>query len=144
MALALVLKKHFGEHTESILHWPPMNNFEIFVRVEYPLDLDIFCDNVMNVKDFVFAFVFNSYDFLDKHSSELEVTENFFSRIQVSGFPLTHFILDVHCEKTKDTEEIRRNKIHLVDHFGLMGFVFSYYFLDYPVTQDMVSLAYML
>jgi len=125
LALAVVLKKYYGEHTNTILHWPPMTHFQIFVRVDYPLDFDMFCENVMSVKDFLFALVFNSYDFLDKHTSELQVCENFFSRIQVSGFPMSHFLLDVHCEKNRDEEAIRRNKVHLVDHFGLMGFVFS-------------------
>lgn len=134
--LALILCRGMDiRHSNTILHWPPYQNMEIWVRLQERMYTLSFIDEFKKLVPFTDTFVLSGKPRFN------ELVYNLFE-MKDSGFDMHSFILDMNCSRKYGIEE-REEKLTLMYKYGLKGFCFSSYPEDFSFgLLDMITLAY--
>jgi hypothetical protein len=86
--LARIVQEFFGPHTDTVVHWPPLSTFEIWVRLKgSSFDLRKYA--------FVSYFVVESHGFMDKHNSDLLRVHRTLTQLQQQGLDMKKIVLDI-------------------------------------------------
>lgn len=134
--LGLILCRNMDpRHSNTVLHWPPHQNLEIWIRLQERMYTLSFIEEFKKLIPFTNTFVLSAKPRFN------ELVYNLFEMKDV-GFDMHSFILDMNCSRKQGIEE-REEKLTLMYKYGLKGFCFTAYPEDFSFgLLDMVTLAY--
>ena len=138
MTLMKVLRKHFGTHLLSLLRFPPLQKFEIWIHL-YAYGL-----NDLEQGSFADYFVLDTHGFVDVKKHELFQSFENLKNLKQTGVNMEKVVLDLNCTRDYDEELIRKGKIELMYEYGCAGLSYKNFPQDYPYEskKDMITLAY--
>lgn len=114
-------------HADSIWHWPPFNEFQIFVDCNFPFHMEMAVQDIMKVDAFADGFIMTPgmYD-------DYVMICGLYHR----GVNLSKFVLDVDTRK-KNRCQILNN----IQAFDLRGLICTNFVEDSPFgSEDLLSL----
>ena len=138
MTLMKILRKHFGIHLRSILRFPPLQKFEIWIHLYSYLTTDL---DQGSCADY---FVTDTHGFLDGKKGEVFQSFEILKEMKQMGVSMEKVVLDLNCVRNYDGLDKRREKIELMYEFGCAGLSYTNFPQDYPTEtkNDMITLAY--
>ena len=138
MTLSKIMVKHFGEHLGSILRYPPLQKFEIWIHLYSHILED------MRLVSFADFFVLDTHGFAMQKKSEIYQSFENLKVLKTGGVKMEKLVLDLNCIREYDEVAKRKEKISLMYEFGCAGLSYKYFPQDYPYQskKDMINQAY--
>jgi hypothetical protein len=138
MTLVKILCKHFGNHLLSILRFPPLQKFQIWIHLHSHLLQD------MELISFADHIVLDTHSFTEIKKQEVFQSFENLKSLKNSGVNMDKVVLDVNCNRDYDEAIKRKGKISLMYEYGCAGLSYKYFPHDYPYQskKDMISQAY--
>jgi len=130
------------QQTKLLIRWPPLSEFQIWIRVKYTNSIDHLLDSYTKLNAFADAFVLCHRFPITRKSTELVLCE-FLKELKTQGVNLNKWVLDLNANKMALSQEERTRMIGLFVDYQMLGLSFADYVDDHPSKsqKDMVYLS---